>query len=315
MGGSRHSKNAAGMGSEGLNYHERRAMHFGTQTERLGKDSLRAFDHCGLTLQPAKDPVVTPDGIVYSREVILENLLKQKKAIGREVKAWEEQEKERAADDVTKEGETRAAALAQFHSQNHGAGKWEDVDEAGVVAGTSSAGEGTVATAAGTDFERKQRKEMKAYWLPSFTPDVKKTVNKPDSASKCPCTGKNLRMKELVSIKWTPAPKDAGGDAAYMCPLCKKCFGASARICVLKPTGDALCGDCCTNFVEKDGNYNGKSIRKKDVIALQRSGTGFIASGTQIQAKRFEHLGVGSGAADVRGQSAGASSKFGLVYR
>jgi hypothetical protein len=61
------------------------------------------------------------------------------------------------------------------------------VDEAGVVAGTSSAGEGTVATAAGTDFERKQRKEMKAYWLPSFTPDVKKTVNKPDSASKCPC--------------------------------------------------------------------------------------------------------------------------------
>jgi hypothetical protein len=130
-----------------------------------------------------QDPVVTPDGIVYSREVILENLLKQKKAIGREVKAWEEQEKERAADvrpsscptspleppdpawdgshpsvllqvswvrcvakadplnttvtrrcqqlvrgygiqiltrcgerqDVTKEGETRAAALAQFH--------------------------------------------------------------------------------------------------------------------------------------------------------------------------------------------------------
>jgi hypothetical protein len=45
-----------------------------------------------------QDPVVTPDGIVYSREVILENLLKQKKAIGREVKAWEEQEKERAAD-------------------------------------------------------------------------------------------------------------------------------------------------------------------------------------------------------------------------
>ena len=41
-------------------------------------------------------------------------------------------------------------------------------------------------------------------------------------------------MKELVSIKWTPAPKDAGGDAASMCPLCKKCFGASAQIKVLK---------------------------------------------------------------------------------
>jgi hypothetical protein len=33
---------------------------------------------------------------VYSKEVILENLLKQKKAIARELKAWEEQEKERS---------------------------------------------------------------------------------------------------------------------------------------------------------------------------------------------------------------------------
>lgn len=63
-----------------------------------GQDSLRAFDHCGLTLSRAIDPVVTPDGIVYSKEVILENLLKQKKAIAREVKAWEEQEKERSTE-------------------------------------------------------------------------------------------------------------------------------------------------------------------------------------------------------------------------
>jgi hypothetical protein len=46
MGGSRHSKNAAGMGSEGLNYHERRAMHFGTQTERLGKVSVAMSQAC-----------------------------------------------------------------------------------------------------------------------------------------------------------------------------------------------------------------------------------------------------------------------------
>jgi nitric oxide synthase-interacting protein len=64
----------------------------------VDQDSLRAFDHCGLTLSPAIDPVVTPDGIVYSKEVILENLLQQKKAIARELKAWEEQEKQRATD-------------------------------------------------------------------------------------------------------------------------------------------------------------------------------------------------------------------------
>lgn len=193
-----------------------------------------------------------------------------------------------------KEAEARAAALAQFHSQNHGAGKWEDVNEEGAQA--SSSGAGSAATAAGTEFERKQQKEMKAYWLPSKTPEAKKSLDKPDTATKCPCvrfpplplprspatlllpshqvaagaahllyrpcgpdallacgrcegaeqaggleqTGKNLRMKELISIKWTPAPKDAGGDAASMCPLCKKCFGASSQIKILKVRGAAL---------------------------------------------------------------------------
>lgn len=87
--------------------------------------------------------------------------------------------------EATKEEEARAAALAQFHSQNHGAGKWEDVNEEGAHA--SSSGAGSAASAAGTDFERKQQKEMKAYWLPSKTPDAKKILDKPDTATKCPC--------------------------------------------------------------------------------------------------------------------------------
>lgn len=39
-----------------------------------------------ITLQ---DPVVTPDGCLYSKEAILENLLAQKKAIKRNLEAWE----------------------------------------------------------------------------------------------------------------------------------------------------------------------------------------------------------------------------------
>lgn len=45
--GQRHSKNAGVMGSEGLTYHERRALGFGTVKERLGKvcSRLHAFMH------------------------------------------------------------------------------------------------------------------------------------------------------------------------------------------------------------------------------------------------------------------------------
>lgn len=85
--GQRHSKNAGVMGSETLSYAERKALGYGTVRERLGKDSQANFYDCALTLQPAVDPMVTPDGVVYSKEAILENLLAQKKAIKRKVRA------------------------------------------------------------------------------------------------------------------------------------------------------------------------------------------------------------------------------------
>lgn len=37
MGGQRHSKNAGTMGVEGLTYHEKKALGFGTVQQRLGK--------------------------------------------------------------------------------------------------------------------------------------------------------------------------------------------------------------------------------------------------------------------------------------
>ena len=41
-----------------------------------------------------QDPVVTPDGYLFSREAILENLLQQKKAIKRKLDAWEKSQQE-----------------------------------------------------------------------------------------------------------------------------------------------------------------------------------------------------------------------------
>ncbi len=40
MGGQRHSKNAGTMGVEGLTYHEKKALGFGTVQQRLGKVQL-----------------------------------------------------------------------------------------------------------------------------------------------------------------------------------------------------------------------------------------------------------------------------------
>ena len=62
MGGQRHSKNAGTMGVEGLTYHEKKALGFGTVKQRLGKVSgskllflnklRRATPLCCIIVQP-----------------------------------------------------------------------------------------------------------------------------------------------------------------------------------------------------------------------------------------------------------------------
>ena len=103
-----------------------------------------------------------------------------------------------------------------------------------------------------------------------------------------------------------------------------------SRIVVLKCTGDALCEECYTRFVQPDGArgcgaglvvrrgtehpssagvYDGHKVRPKDVVRLERGGTGFAAT-SKVEASTYSLLGVGSGLADRRGQLANGRSKF-----
>ena len=54
------------------------------------------FDCCNLSLQICKDPVVTPEGIIYEREAILNYMVEQKAKIAatKKRKLKEEKEKE-----------------------------------------------------------------------------------------------------------------------------------------------------------------------------------------------------------------------------
>lgn len=101
--GQRHSRNAGGMGMEIMTYNEKRALGFGTAKERLGKDSQSSLDSCALCQVIARDPVATPEGVLYDRETILEYILEQKKRIARETKVWEDAKREAEAMEIRKE--------------------------------------------------------------------------------------------------------------------------------------------------------------------------------------------------------------------
>ncbi|KYN09328.1 Nitric oxide synthase-interacting protein like protein [Trachymyrmex cornetzi] len=75
-------------------YHEKKdaaASGYGTNTQRVGKDSVKDFDCCCLTLQPCRNPVITKDGFLFDKEAILEYILTKKKEYARKLKEYEKQ--------------------------------------------------------------------------------------------------------------------------------------------------------------------------------------------------------------------------------
>lgn len=304
------------MGCEGLTYHERRMLGFGTVQERLGKDSLGNFYDCKLTLMPATDPVACPDGFLFSREAILENLLAQKKANKRKVAAWEAQQQDLSRKESDKAAIDAEAELLAFDRQNHmGASEALATRLRETIAEEAEALLADKHTATGViniGDHKERMKEMRAFWLPSKTPEARVVLEKPDTDTHCPASGKKLKLKDLTTVRMTPLP---GGSATdFMDPVTRDPFTNASRLMLLKPTGDVVLKETWETCIRPEGSYGGQAVTDDDVLELQRGGTGFAAHDKQVQAKKYFALGVGSGLADRRGQNGGAASKFGLRF-
>ena len=319
--GRKHSKNAGNMGSENLTYAERKALGFGTIKERLGKETVKDFNCCALGLQICVDPHVTNDGVLYEREHILRNLLEQKKSIERTREKIERREAQAEVDLQEQKEKEKALEVKKFHMQNHGGGKYQETEDV-LDGGDGVCGEKQIATRNefGSKFDKERAESLNEFW----TNTVKTKENVADGVdgsrvsdgsknslyTKCPQTGKKLRIKDLTKVKWTKATDD---ESVFICPVTMKTFTNSTPIVILKPTGDAISKEAYELVIKKEGAYAGKKIDpKKDVVHLQRGGTGFAASGTQVESKIETIIGQGSGRADIRGQNASAPSRFGL---
>lgn len=113
---TRHAKNCTA--GTVYTYHERqkdtKKSGYGSKAVRLGKDSVKDFDCCSLTLQPCREPVITPDGFLYDREAILECLLHQKTESARKMKAFEKQKKKQEAEEIGKLEEKARSKVESF---------------------------------------------------------------------------------------------------------------------------------------------------------------------------------------------------------
>ncbi|RZC80535.1 hypothetical protein C5167_043117 [Papaver somniferum] len=115
----RHSKNNNDLAF--FTYDEKKKLGYGTQRERLGKDSIKPFDSCCLCLKPFIDPLCCQKGHVFCKDCILECLLSQKKDIQRKLAAHATQQKQEKEEDKEKMQLQKAREIDAFDQQNHGA--------------------------------------------------------------------------------------------------------------------------------------------------------------------------------------------------
>ncbi|XWS19506.1 hypothetical protein CRYUN_Cryun31cG0021900 [Craigia yunnanensis] len=193
----RHSKNNNDLAF--FTYDEKRKLGYGTQKERLGKDSIKPFDACCLCLKPFIDPMSCQKGHIVCKECILECLLAQKRDIQRKLAAHAAQQKQVKEEEEERLMLQKSRELDAFDQQNHGAvPQYNDRNHCRDKNGFHGANSVKV-----TSYEEEALRTMKAFWLPSATPEAPVKVEAPSASTICPEGKEKLKLKSLFSIYFT----------------------------------------------------------------------------------------------------------------
>ncbi|XP_015598345.1 nitric oxide synthase-interacting protein homolog [Cephus cinctus] len=264
-------------------YHEKKkdatASGYGTNSQRVGKDSVKDFDCCCLTLQPCRIPVVTKDGYLFDKEAILEYILTKKKEYTRKLKEYEKQKQKEKEQSQEKTANEELEKLQNFLKGEKNIVSRKSSDEAGSSISNMSNG---------------RDKVLPSFWIPAKTPQAKEvTLQKPDKTIYCPVSGKVLKLKDLIPVKFTEVkdPDDKKSlivkQARYMCPITHDILSNSVPCAVLKPTGDVVTMECVEKIIKKDwiNPLDSTKLTEADIIPLQRGGTGYAAANDSLEGK------------------------------
>ncbi|XP_078387856.1 nitric oxide synthase-interacting protein [Cetorhinus maximus] len=260
---------------------------YGTQSLRLSKDAIKDFDCCCLSLQPCKDPVITPDGFIYEKEAILEYILHQKTEIAKKIKAYEKQKnvkKTELAELAKAEKETKVKAFLEKEST---------IVSKPLNPFNSKEGE-PQASSSRKPAQQENEKHLPSFWIPSLTPEAKaSTMRKPDKTVYCPMSGKPLKMNDLIPVNFLPVDSKLDRvqlitrQERYVCAVTRDVLGNSVPCAVLRPSGAVVTLECVEKLIKHDmvDPVNGAILTEKDIIPIQRGGTGFAGSGVKLEAK------------------------------
>ncbi|XP_034396386.1 nitric oxide synthase-interacting protein [Cyclopterus lumpus] len=295
---TRHGKNCTA--GAVYTYHEKRkdtaASGYGTQSIRLGKDAIKDFDCCCLSLQPCQDPVMTLDGFLYEKQAILEYILHQKTEIAKRMKAYEKQKQAQKSNSQLESKSEERERVERFKiRENSIVSKPINPFTSGLnTGGEKGRTDGSSAESSTAGSAASSSQSLPSFWIPSLTPQSKPTLlKKPSKAVLCPMSGRPIKMNELITVRFTPLDSSLDRVALlirqdrYVCAVTRDVLGNSVPCAVLRPSGTVVTQECVEKLIKRDmiDPVSGDKLSDRDIIPMQRGGTGFAASGVDLRAK------------------------------
>ncbi|XP_055854327.1 nitric oxide synthase-interacting protein homolog [Episyrphus balteatus] len=260
---------------------------YGTNHQRIGKDSVKSFDCCSLTLQPCRNPVVTKDGYLFDKEAILQYIITKKNEYSRKLKEYEKLKKSEELEVSQEISKKQQSCIDNFINSAKPVSTpvREDLQNV-VVASTSS-------SSSISNMSNGNERKLPSFWIPSQCPNAGLAkAKKPDPTIYCPVSMQPLKAKDLINVKFTLIDeKDKKALVAkenrYMCPVTRDVLSNAVPCAVLRPTGDVVTMECVEKLIKKDMIHplTSQKLKDKDIIPLQRGGTGYAITNDNLQAK------------------------------
>lgn len=220
MGRSRASKNA---GTRGFHtYSERQQHEAGTKKKRAGVDSQTPFGYCALSLHPAVNPVASPSGHIYSKEVIYKYLLNKTEELKKQRVLYEAQRETDVAKYIAPTTIETNKRISDFIADQEkmctSAKKSIELNQdirlkpmnQKRVARTTEEKQAEINARKRlrrTEPDKRTKKQKldelakSSFWLPEFAPPAKEDrVAKPPKYPESPFSGRPLRVKDLKPV-------------------------------------------------------------------------------------------------------------------
>lgn len=254
---TRHSKNNTS--SSFFTSAERSKLDYGTQKERLGKDSFRRPDACYICMQLAQDPVVCCEGHLFCRECILTAILAQRTQQADQRKAHNVEQARRREEEREKEAEKVRKRVAEFEAGQLGKRPKDGAVEMGPIV------------------------KENQFWLPSKAPSVSRAVEAPPKKeiTKCPAADHPIAVKRLIPLVWTRE------DGRAICKCCGKGL-ADINFCLIlyRPCGHCCCEKCHSQFAKDSHQCLVCEAPTTESLSLVFDGTGYSNKGGTIELKK-----------------------------